>query len=173
MRPCPQRENAAPIWVDRSLLDCLAAEASSTPRRRKNFNFHHSDEDACHRLLNAVEPDTYIQPHRHLGDGKDETVVVVRGRLGVLIFDDTGAVIQHRVLAPGTEAVGIHVPRGTWHTWVVLEPASVFLEAKAGPYRPFTPEERASWAPPEGTLEASGYLGALKMWFGAELGEKA
>lgn len=151
--------------VDRATLDRLTAEAAASPRLRKNSNFHTSDEDACHRLLNAVEPRTYIQPHRHLGVGKEETVAVLRGQLGVLVFDEAGAVTRAFVMSPGGENVAVHVPRGIWHTWVVLEPGSVFLESKAGPYRPFSPEEKAPWAPPEGSPEAPSYLAALEARF--------
>lgn len=151
--------------VDRAALDRLTAEAAASPRLRKNLNFHASDEDACHRLLNAVEPRTYIQPHRHLGVGKEETVAVLRGKLGVVVFDEAGAVTRKFVMTPGGENVAVHVPRALWHTWVVLEPGSVFLESKAGPYRPFAPEEKAPWAPPEGDPKAAGYLASLEALF--------
>lgn len=151
--------------VNRVALDRLTAEAAASPRLRKNSNFHESDEDACHRLLNAVEPGTYIQPHCHLGVGKEETVAVLRGQLGVAVFDETGRVTRTFVMKPNGENVAVHVPRGVWHTWVVLEPGSVFLESKAGPYRPFFPEEKAPWAPTEGAPEAAAYLAALEKQF--------
>jgi cupin fold WbuC family metalloprotein len=34
--------------------------------------------------------DTYIPPHRHLDPNKDETFVVLRGLLGLVLFDDAG-----------------------------------------------------------------------------------
>ncbi len=160
---------AEPKLVTRDFLDRLSAEAVASPRRRKNFNFHESDDAACHRLLNAVDPETYFRPHRHLGEGKDETVAVLRGKLGIVFFDEDGRVISRSVLEPDGEAVAVHVPRGVWHTWVVLDPRSVFLESKAGPYRPFSPEELAPWAPPEGDADARAYAARLRQLFdGAE-----
>ena len=47
------------------------------------------------------------------------------------------------------------MPAGVWHTFVALEPGSVFFETKAGPWVPLTPEETAQWAPAEGTPEAA------------------
>jgi hypothetical protein len=38
----------------------------------------------------------------------------------------------------------------------------VFLEAKAGPYLPFTEAERAPWAPAENSPEAAPYLAILR-----------
>jgi hypothetical protein len=74
--------------IDDALLDAVCAEAAASPRRRKNRNFHPRDDHPGHRLLNAMQPDSYIPPHRHLDPNKDETFVVLRGSIGVVIFDD-------------------------------------------------------------------------------------
>jgi cupin fold WbuC family metalloprotein len=148
--------------IDQQLLDNLSAEARVNPRRRKNFNLHPSDDFCCHRLFNALEPDTYIRPHRHLDPVKDETFMIVRGKLGVIMFDVAGIVLGHVVLVPGGEAVAVDMPHGAFHSAVSLEPGTVFFEAKAGPYRPLTAEETAPWAPAEGTPEAADYLAMLK-----------
>jgi len=143
-------------------LDELNQVAADSPRRRKNLNFHHDAEEPCHRLLNAIEPDSYVRPHRHLGETQDETALVVRGRLGVVIFDETGTVVESRMLAAGGETFGATVPRGVFHTFISLEPRTVFFEAKAGPYRPLGPESFAPWAPAEGAPEAAAWLEALR-----------
>lgn len=148
--------------IDDRLLDELCAEAAASPRRRKNRNFHPHDEHPGHRLLNAMQPDSYIPPHRHLDPNKDETFVVLRGLLGLVLFDDAGAVIRTVKVGPGGAAIGVDILHGTWHTAIALEPGTVFLEAKAGPYLPFTPAERAPWAPVENAPEAAAYLTALK-----------
>jgi len=144
--------------INNATLNGLSAEAAAGSRLRKNLNFHKADDDACHRLLNAMEPGTYIQPHRHLGEGKDETVAILRGTLGLIEFDESGNVVGTMILKPNGGNVGVHIPRGVIHAWVSLEKNSVFLEAKAGPYIPITPEEKVNWAPPEGDPEAENYL---------------
>ncbi|HEY5514427.1 MAG TPA: WbuC family cupin fold metalloprotein, partial [Geomonas sp.] len=73
-------------------LDAVSAAARTAPRLRKNHNLHDSDAAACHRLFNAIEPGSYIRPHRHLDPDKDETFVLVRGSLGIVIFDEAGQV---------------------------------------------------------------------------------
>ena len=172
--------------IDQALLDELCAAAAASPRRRKNRNFHARDDQPGHRLLNAMQPDSYIPPHRHLDPNKDETFVVLRGLLGLLVFDDAGAVVRSvRVGAAAlcvagnplarreaesrvcrdrgqAAALGVDIPHGTWHTAVALAPDTVFLEAKAGPYLPLTGAERAPWAPVENTPGAASYLAALK-----------
>ena len=151
--------------IDYSLLDELCAEAGASPRRRKNRNFHPYDDHPAHRLLNAMQPDSYIPPHRHLDPNKDETFVVLRGLLGLFLFDDAGVVARAVKVGAGGAAIGVDIPHGTWHTAVALEPDTVFLEAKAGPYLSFTEAERAPWAPAENSPVAAPYLAALKQRF--------
>jgi cupin fold WbuC family metalloprotein len=151
--------------IDDTLLDAVCAEAAASPRRRKNRNFHPRDDHPGHRLLNALMADSYIPPHRHLDPNKDETFVVLRGLVGVVIFDDTGKVVQTAKVGAGEAAIGIDVGHGTWHTALALADNTVFLEAKAGPYLPFTEAERAHWAPAENTPEAAAYLARLRLMF--------
>lgn len=151
--------------IDSALLDDVSAEARAAPRGRKNRNFHPRDDYPAHRLLNAIEPGSYIAPHRHLDSTKDETMVVLRGALGLVEFDDAGKVTQIKKVGAGGAAIGIDIAHGTWHTVFALEPGTVFLEAKSGPYLPLTAEERAPWAPAENAAEAASYLAGLRRLF--------
>ena len=153
--------------IDHALLDAVSAEAAASPRRRKNRNFHPHNDYPGHRLLNAIEPGSYVPPHRHLDPHKDETMIVVRGRLGLVIFNDAGDIIgQHDLTAAGP-ALGVDIPHGTWHSVLALEPGTVFLEAKSGPYALLEDAERASWAPGEDTPGAAAYLQKLATLFAA------
>lgn len=151
--------------IDRALLARVAEAGAAAPRRRRNHNFHGGNDDACHRLLNAVEPDSYIPPHRHLDSAKDETILVLKGRLGLVLFGTNGGVEHSHLLAAGGEVLGVNIPHGCFHTLVALEPGSVFFEAKAGPFRPLAQEEQAPWAPVEGSPDAPDYLKRLKELF--------
>lgn len=139
-------------------LDTLSEEARQAPRGRRNLNLHSRDDSQAHRLYNAVEPGSYIRPHRHLDPEKDETFLLVRGRLAVLSFSDEGEVLSLVTLSPGDAA---DIPSGTWHSAVALETGTIFFEAKSGPYLPLSPEEIALWAPQENTPEAVIYLSGL------------
>lgn len=157
----------SPTLIDRALLDRVSEAARASPRRRKNYNFHPTEAHASSRLLNAIEPDSYVRPHRHLESTKDETLIAVRGRLGVVFFDDAGNVTGHAVISPEGEAIGANIPDGVYHTVLALEPGSIFFEAKAGPYRPLTEEEKAPWAPAEGAPEAREFLERMRKIIGA------
>ena len=144
---------------DADFLDRLAAEAAAAPRRRKNFNLHAAADYPCQRFFNALCADTYVQPHRHADAAKDETLVLLRGKLGAVIFDETGQVVSAVALLPGQTA---DVPHDTFHTWLALEDGTIFFETKAGPYVPLAPAEKAAFAPPEGDPRAPEYLAWLK-----------
>ena len=63
--------------IDVKLMDEVSALAKTSPRLRMNYNFHQSLDDKCHRFLNAVEPGTKVEIHRH--PTKDEPFVLLRG----------------------------------------------------------------------------------------------
>jgi cupin fold WbuC family metalloprotein len=151
--------------IDKDMLDALSAQAAAVPRRRKNRNFHKADGEISHRLLNAFEPGTYIQPHRHADPNKDETVSVLRGKFGLVVFDADGRIASQSVLQPEGPIVGVNIPHGVFHSWVCLAPGSVFYEAKGGPFAPLQPHEKAPWAPPEGAPEVEEYLAKLEELF--------
>jgi len=51
-------------------------------------------------LFNAIEPGSYIRPHRHASDPREELLIAVRGLVALVTFDDQGAVTN--VLRFGT-----------------------------------------------------------------------
>ena len=136
--------------IDADLLDSLSESAQSCPRLRSHLNLHDSLGDAFQRMVVAIEPSSYIRPHRHMLTPKPELLVCLRGRIGVIIFDDDGVPEQVITLTPSGPVHGCDVAAGAWHTIVCLEPHSAFLEAKPGPYVPFEPDDFAPWAPEEG-----------------------
>ena len=144
------------------LLHELTESARTSPRLRKNHNLHPSDASRCHRLLNAIEPASYIRPHRHLDIEKDEAFILMSGRLGIIQFSDTGEVIEKVILSRQEGVLVADVPNGVFHTAVSLEPGTVFFETKAGPYLPLGEAESAVWAPPEGDGGAAQYLEQLR-----------
>lgn len=156
---------AIPRIIDQATLDLVSAQARENPRKRKNLNFHGAETDASHRLLNAIEPGSYIPPHRHQDPAKDESILILRGRLGAVFFDESGQVTESAILEPGGPNVMINVPHDTFHTVLALVSGTVFFEAKAGPYLPLSASERAPWAPQEGAAGAAGYLGRLERLF--------
>jgi cupin fold WbuC family metalloprotein len=150
---------------DADYLNNLTAEAQGNPRKRKHRNIHESYNDPCQRLFNAIELGSYIHPHRHATDPRDELLISVRGSMALVTFDERGNVAGSVRFGSGTNSVnlaaGAEVPARTWHTVIALEPSCVLLEIKAGPFDPDQPKDLAPWAPDEGTPEALDYLNLL------------
>lgn len=122
----------------------LSAQAQAAPRRRLNLNLHQSLDDPIQRLCNALEPGTYIRPHRH-PDGVWETFVLLDGACSILLFDAAGKVTERLDLAAAGTVIA-EIPAGAWHGVVSTRPGTVVLEVKPGPYVPGT---FAAWAPAE------------------------
>ena len=120
--------------IDKALFDRVSEQAKSSPRLRMNYNFHQSLEDKCHRMLNAIEPGTEIPIHRH--PNKDESFVVLRGKVRSTTYNDDGTVIESVVLCPEDGLYGVDIPKGVWHKLESLESGSVVFECKEGPFVP-------------------------------------
>jgi len=146
--------------VDLARLARLSQAARANPRLRMNENLH-AMQDPIHRLLNATEPGTYVQPHRHGTPPKVETLMVVAGRGAVLLFDDSGRVVEKAVLSPAGPTFVVEVPAAAWHTLIALEPGTVWFEVKAGPYAVPPAQDVASWAPAPGAPGAAADLEKL------------
>lgn len=59
---------------------------------------------------------------------KDETFVLLRGRVRVTMHNDDGSVKDCVVLCPEEGVYGVNIPKGVWHTLESLESDSVFFE---------------------------------------------
>ncbi len=161
---------------DVKYLNDLTWHAKNSPRLRQNRNIHQNYQDACQRLFNAIEPGSYIRPHRHASEPREELLIAIRGSMALITFDDRGSVTG--ILRIGSEkhgsdlAAGAEVASGTWHTVVALVPGCVLLEVKAGPFDPNQPKDLALWAPEEGSAMAQGYLQVLAELAGKSKGSE-
>ena len=120
--------------IDTELLDKVTEQAKASPRLRMNYNFHQSLDELCHRFINAVEPGTEVPIHKH--PTKDETFVILRGKVRVTTHRDDGSIIESVVLCAEEGRYGVNIPKGVWHTIECLEEDSVIFECKEGPFVP-------------------------------------
>jgi cupin fold WbuC family metalloprotein len=144
--------------IDSTLLDSLTKQAKEAPRHRAHYNLHPELNDPVQRLCIAMEPETYVRPHRHSDPETWEVLMILRGSLALLVFDDRGKVLERIVLTAGGPTTLVEFPRNTWHAPVSLESGTIVLEIKQGPYRPIAEANSASWAPAEGMPEAVHFL---------------
>jgi len=149
------------IKVTQQLLDSVSAEASLSPRKRKNYNFHKNDSDLLQRMLNAMEPATYVRPHKHVYPDKREVFILLKGKIAVVEFDDAGKIIDHIILNPKLGNFAAEIATASWHTVISLENNSVYYEVKDGPYDPHSDKVFADWSPEEGSADANKYLSKI------------
>jgi cupin fold WbuC family metalloprotein len=147
------------------MLEDLVSNAKNNPRLRQHKNIHTHYQEPCQRLFNAIEPESYIPPHKHATDPRYEMLVAIRGLMALVTFGEDGEV--PKVVLFGSEKYGadcaldVELPSSTWHTVVALVLGCILLEVKAGPFDPSQPKDFAPWAPEEGSDEANAYLKQL------------
>ena len=73
-----------------------------------------------------------IPIHRH--PTKDESFVLLRGRVRVTTHNDDGSIKESIVLNPKEGQYGVDIPKEVWHKVESLESGSVFFECKEGPF---------------------------------------
>ena len=90
-------------------------------------------------MLNAVEPGTVVPVHQH--PTKDESFVILRGKVRVTTHNDDGSIIEDVVLSQESGNYGVDIPKNVWHKLESLESGSVIFECKEGPYHPLEEDE--------------------------------
>ena len=143
---------------DQNYFTALSNDARTSLRLRQHDNIHYSYHDPVQRLFNAIEPESYIRPHRHLSDSRSELLVAIRGQMALVIFEDDGRVNDIHLIGIGCDNTflvsAVELTPLTWHTVIALMPDCVLLEIKAGPFDPKQPKDFAPWAPEEDDEEA-------------------
>ena len=119
--------------IDNKILDDLFAQAKASTWLRMNMNFHQSLDEKCHRFLNAVEPGAAVPIHHH--STKEESFILLRGKLRVTTYNDDGSQIEDVILEPLQGRYGENIGKNVWHTIEALE-SSVIFECKEGPFVP-------------------------------------
>ena len=85
-------------------------------------------------MLNAIEPGSVVPIHRH--QKTSETMVVLRGRVVEEYYSSEGEGVAVYDGAAGGPICALNIPAGQWHALRALEPGTVILEMKDGPYEP-------------------------------------
>ncbi len=116
-------------------------------------------------MFNAVQPGSYIAPHRHLEPPKDESWIVLQGALAFFTFDEHGKIEECCEVRAGSDVFGVDLEPGVYHSFFALEPDTVVYEVKTGPYAPNTDKAFAPWAPREGEPGVAAYLAHLQAEF--------
>ena len=155
----PSVTSAPAEEIDSGFLDSLTAQAKASPRLRMNFDLRTPSDipgvdsrDSSQRMLNALEPGTQVDVHRHCNS--TECFVVLRGKCVLYYYDDTGRVTGEMLLespvagdgslrsglAPASRQM-VSVEKCRWHKIVSLESGTVIYGSMDGVYEPQKQED--------------------------------
>lgn len=149
------------VLIDDNLIQKAVDSSRNSPRKRITLPLHKSATDNLHRMLNALQPGSYIQPHRHLYPPKAESIIVLRGAIICAEFSKAGDITNLYRLSSESLQIGIDIEPGTFHTFFAVVEDTVLFEVKPGPYEQSSDKDFASWAPAEDSESAVEYLGNL------------
>lgn len=123
--------------ISKHIIDDLSEQTKVSPRVRMHFDLRNSSNDNTKRMLNAIEPGSIMQIHRH--QKTSETVICLRGKVVEEFFDELERISTDSiVLSPNGPNVAINVPIGKWHRLRAVESGSVVLSVKDGKCEPLS-----------------------------------
>lgn len=152
--------------ITQELLNDLLEKSVTSPRKRMNYNVHEHFSDIIQKMFVGTKKASYFRPHKHAD--KSEFALVVKGSFDILLFNNSGDVIQRVNVGAGCEIMGFEIEANVWHTWLPLEDDSIFFEVKQGPYDPKGANEFAEWSPADESSEVIKFIERLK---NAEIGD--
>lgn len=150
------------IKINNNFLSSIINKSQLSVRKRTMYNFHSHDADVLQRMLNVMQKGTYFCPHRHVNPDKCEVFILIKGKVVIVEFDDSGNINDYIYLNREKGNYGVEIALRSWHSLVCLENDTVLYELKDGPYDENNAKEFAPWAPLENTPESIDYLNNLE-----------
>jgi cupin fold WbuC family metalloprotein len=141
------------LKLDEKFFQKLLSQADKSPRMRSHYTLHKHENEAVQRLCVGLKKGTYVRPHHHQQLNKWELLIVLKGSITLVIFNNDGVVLKRFELNPSESLNGIEIEPNTWHTVFPVTDNAVFLEVKEGPYTPTVNFDFAPWAPKEGNVD--------------------
>ena len=92
------------------------------------MDLRNGPDDLSQRMLNALEPGTVMPIHRHRQSS--ETVVILRGKICWIFYDDNGNETERVTLDANGDLRMLNVEIDRWHSLECLESGSVLFESK-------------------------------------------
>src|SRR5437016_3169335 len=129
-------------------IEVLRQAVRQTPKRRVRINAHPGSNDDLHEMIIAIEPGSYIRPHKH--PGKSEAFHIIEGEVDIVVFNEEGNIERIVSLAAKGSRYPFYYRMSTayFHTLIIRSDLLVVHEITNGPflstgtiYAAFAPEE--------------------------------
>jgi cupin fold WbuC family metalloprotein len=132
------------ICVGEDWLDKLTEAAIQSERQTSRLLMHNDPKEVVQEMLIAFTNRSAVTPNRC--PSKSESLHVLRGEIALLVFDDSGNVVERLTMAPtGSGKPFMYRLCDTpWHAMASLTPTSVVHEVLQGPFVPST-ETAPAW----------------------------
>lgn len=130
--------------VDQGMIDAMCMESARWGRRSVRVCLHDSPGSSWHEMVILERDGHYFPPHRHYRH-KSETLQIIDGELGVVVFDDAGCVTSSTVL--GRDSLVATVGSDCWHLTAAMSDPTIYHESKPGPFTDSEDRAFATWAP--------------------------
>ncbi len=144
------------------MMDKGIRASRESERKRIILPIHRSQNAQVQRMLNFLQPGTYIRPHMHPLDHATESLVLLRGKIRFYLFSESGNVVSAEVLSANSIECMVDIEPRLWHGFLVKEADTVLFESKCGPYNARADKTFARWAPEEGSTEAVSWMEKLE-----------
>jgi cupin fold WbuC family metalloprotein len=134
------------VKVNQSCIYYLLEMMKLNKRKRIRLCAHEDIDNKIHEMIIILSKDTYIRPHKHLN--KSESFHVIEGLVDVVIFDETGNIIE--VVKMGDYSSGnnffYRLSNPYYHTPLIRSDFILFHETVNGPFNRSDNIE-APWSP--------------------------
>lgn len=131
------------LKIDNNYISYLKSLAQKDKDRKCTMCLHNDTRNHVHEMINVYPKGMYVRPHNH--PFKTETKIMIEGKLQVIIFEDTGDILDNFVM----EKSGIftfRLEKGIIHTNIPLTDC-VFHEVISGPFIGKEDSVFPEWAP--------------------------
>ena len=141
-------------------IELLRKAVRLTSKRRARINAHPGHDDALHEMIVAIEPASYIRPHKH--PGKSEAFHIIEGEVDVVVFGDNGAIDEIVSLGEkgGHRPFYYRMSAARFHTLVIRSELLIVHEITNGPFSPDA-AVYADFAPREGDPATAAFQAKL------------
>jgi cupin fold WbuC family metalloprotein len=129
-------------------VEVLRQAVGKTPKGRVRINAHKDSDDELHEMIIAIEPGSYIRPHKH--PGKSEAFHIIEGEVDIVVFSEDGNIERIVSLAAqgGRHPFYYRMSTAHFHTLIIRSDLLVVHEITNGPFVP-TGTIYAAFAPDE------------------------
>ncbi|WP_083370038.1 WbuC family cupin fold metalloprotein [Chromobacterium sphagni] len=149
--------------ISNDYIKAVIEESKRAPRKRIPILVHNSYDEIPQRFVNCMASDSYIKPHKHESDNQWELVTWISGEMLVIIFDDSGKILNKVEMSQYSNRV-IEIQRNQYHSYVPLSDCA-YLEIRNCNFiygRPEADRTFADWAPDEGGDEVNAFVAWIK-----------